>query len=162
MELRGFKVRDKITGLTGVAEQYIEMLTGTIQYSIQPEGDGKTIPQGMAMDHQIVEKISKKPVVEPIPPDPNVKVQLGDEVEDIISGHKGIAVRKIIFLNGCVYFEVLSRVTEKDKTDSHYMSVDHKRLKIMKAMKFQQDAVEAGAATPSARTGGPRMPMIRI
>ncbi len=58
----GDKIRDKVTGVTGIATQRIEMLNGCVQYTIrQPvDKDGK-IPEMWSYDEQQLEVVEKNP-----------------------------------------------------------------------------------------------------
>lgn len=40
----------------------------------------------------------------------NNKIKLGDEVIDVISGYKGIAVARTEFLNGCIQYIIQSKL----------------------------------------------------
>ena len=154
MNLIGYTVRDVVSGLTGIATRYIEMLSGSKQYAIQPRGDGKEMPAGYDIDVQTVEAVSPR-VLAVISPDPNVVVRLGDEVEDIITGLRGIATVKTTFANGCTYFDVVGRKTPDDD-DPKAAFVEHKRLKVIKMQRFQSERAQiVGGAQPAPETGGP-------
>jgi hypothetical protein len=57
----GDKVRDKITGLKGIAVARTEFINGCVQYLVQPKinKDG-TIPQDVGIDSQSIEVIKPK------------------------------------------------------------------------------------------------------
>jgi len=58
-------------------------------------------------------------------------IELGDEVQDIVNGFQGIAISKLIHLNGCISFEVRPKVKpDKGYPDSYY--IDQQQLKIIK------------------------------
>lgn len=46
----GSTVCDVTTGLTGYAIQKIEFFNGNVQYAVQPQGDGKTMPDRRPLD----------------------------------------------------------------------------------------------------------------
>jgi len=54
----GDKLRDKVTGLEGIATQKCEMLNGCVQYYLQPKRDLKKNeqPKGDWVDDQQLEK----------------------------------------------------------------------------------------------------------
>lgn len=58
----GDKVRDKITGLEGIAVCKIIFINGCVQYSVQPKWDKKTgtIPEDANIDEKSLEVISPK------------------------------------------------------------------------------------------------------
>lgn len=153
MELMGYKVRDKLTGFTGVATSYNEFLSGTIQYSVYPKSeDGSKMADGWNLDVQVIEKVDDVRVAEPTTPDDSVIIQLGDLVQDITTNSTGTATRKITFFNGCVHFEVTERMNGKG--DVKIWTTDHKRLKVIEAQHFQKTA-EAAKLPPPKATGGP-------
>ena len=57
----GDKVKDKVSGLVGIATERREYLNGCIQYVIQPkiDKDGK-MPDGWSIDSQQIESLEKK------------------------------------------------------------------------------------------------------
>lgn len=99
----GTIVRDKVTGLIGVAENCTEFLHGVDRYCVQPkiEEAGK-IPEAVMLDEPqlgIVEGEAR--VMLAIPPGPPL-VSLGDFVEDPIHGRNGTVCGRAVYLNGCV------------------------------------------------------------
>jgi len=69
------------------------------------------------------------------------EIKLGDEVEDLITGYKGIAVARTKFMNGCIQICVASRLpkgqTEYPKESG--VSIDQQSLKIIKRNKVKCD-----------------------
>jgi hypothetical protein len=162
-ELLGRRVRCKLTGFDGIADQYIELLGGTIQYSIQPRGTGGAVPDAYSFDVQQVERSPglsfDGPAVAPTSP-PATDIALGDKVEDIITGVVGIATRKITFLNGCVYFDINEHKNTASKGgDPARLFVQHDRLVVLekdsigKTMAARMPAKAPDPAKP--KTGGP-------
>jgi hypothetical protein len=163
MQLLGFQVRDKVSGLVGIAEQYVELLTGQVQYSVQPHGDGKELPRAYSIDPHVLAPTGEIPVVIPVAADQTVIVRLGDEVEDLASGFSGIATQKITFLNGCVFFTVMSRTIENTKEGGGYtLFLDHKRLRVTRPQRFQEKVAKHLEPREAAPTGGPRTLSHRI
>jgi len=60
----------------------------------------------------------------------NEKIKLGQEVEDVITGFKGIAITKNIFVYQAVCFEVKPKV-DKDGKMCDYSTIDEDRLKVI-------------------------------
>ena len=55
----GTKVRDRITGFTGIAVGKIEHINGCIQFIVRPKGkDGKTMPDAWNIDVDHLEIVS--------------------------------------------------------------------------------------------------------
>lgn len=106
----GVEVRDPVTNLQGYATCRVEMLSGCVQFSIQPKDDKVTdkLSEAHFIDYNLLEEVGdgfagKLPAV-----DPTVKVKLGDHVYDSVSKFRGIAIEKYTFQNGCVYFALQS------------------------------------------------------
>ena len=55
------------------------------------------------------------------------KIKLGDEVKDIITGFKGIAISKINYLNGCIQYGVKARVELAALKEAEY--IDESQIK---------------------------------
>lgn len=163
----GHTVRDMVTGFTGIATQLVELLSGTVQFAVQPKLGAKATPgdypNGMNLDIQTLEFVDDGVAKTVIPP-AVTELVLGNEVEDILTGFKGTLTSKNTFINGCVYFHVLPKMTKEQKEqnkapDSEFF--DHARLK-----KISDGVVKKAAVTlekPVAqRTGGPATRMSRI
>ena len=59
----GSKVRDKVTGLVGIATARTEFLNGCIQYSVQPKaGKDNKVPEEIGVDSESLEVIQPKKV----------------------------------------------------------------------------------------------------
>ena len=147
----GVKARDRVTGITGIVDMRLEMLTGSVQYSIQPEGDGSSRPEGYAFDWQLIEVLGPG-VSDKVPPIETSPIRLGDKVEDITTGFTGVVIETAWHLNGCVSHGVAPRVNEKgEQVPAFYLN--HKRLKVIKveAVKQSPEAVKP----VKTRTGGP-------
>ena len=57
----GDKVRDKITGFTGIAVARTEFINGCIQYNVLPKGDKiNKMPEDMSIDEQTLEIVTPK------------------------------------------------------------------------------------------------------
>jgi hypothetical protein len=131
----GMIVRDPATGLTGVANMKSQLISGTVQIAIVPEGDGKTMPDGHFIDdfmlEYVGEGVSKKAPSE----DSGARFTLGLELEDTISGFRGLAVERTTYLNGCVHYTLQSRERKKSiilkliSEPARAQHFDYKRLK---------------------------------
>jgi len=63
-----------------------------------------------------------------------IKVQVGDEVKDKITGFKGIAIVQHIYMQGCDRFTVINKST-RDKPEPTELSFDEPDLVVTKAKK---------------------------
>jgi hypothetical protein len=102
----GNKVRDRVTGLTGIATSRTTYFQRAPMIGIQPEGDGTTAPEPTVFDDNMVEFVDVG-VADAVPPAQDVShITLGDLVRDRASGFEGHAMSATTFLNGCVQFGV--------------------------------------------------------
>ena len=65
------------------------------------------------------------------------EIKLGDKVECKITGFVGTVVSKTEFLNGCIQFGVLPRITKKSRSDKEGLmpeeiSIDSQSLEVIK------------------------------
>jgi len=59
------------------------------------------------------------------------EIEIGDKVECIHTGFRGIAMAKLEFFNRCIQFEVVPKVDKDNKKiDSEY--IDYQSLKVIK------------------------------
>jgi len=98
----GLFVKDKVTGLMGVAENRATFLYGCDRYFVQPQvdKDGK-VPTGMMIDEPQLQQLNHIPSAMVPMPEPEQIIQLGSSVYDPITGRKGIATGRAVYLNGC-------------------------------------------------------------
>lgn len=84
-------------------------------------------------------------------------INLGDEVKDSITGYKGIAVCRHIYLQGCNLITVRTKVT-KDRPEPSEHSFDEPQLIVTKAKKIagSGDKTRGGPARhmPTAKSTG--------
>ena len=81
----------------------------------------------------------------------NKKVELGDEVEDRVSGFKGIAVARTRWISGCDRISIQPKGVDKDGKTFESQSFDEPMLKIIKRGK-----VEVTERDEDDDSGGPR------
>lgn len=142
---RGDLVKCMITGLEGIVTLHETNLQGQARFDVQPGlgKDGK-IRQGYMIDGDslaVVEKNKTKALA----PEPFNNCSLGDEVEDTVTGFRGVAVTEGLSINGCTRFFIQPKVDEKNKLPEG-KGFDVGRLKRVKA---------AAAKEGQRRTGGP-------
>lgn len=102
----GQKVKDSVSGVVGIIDIQSIMYNGNIQYSVQPKSDD-TIkrPDGWWFDE---EQIEFKENVIPVnhTSDIDFKHDTGDIVKDKITRTTGTITRALLYLNGCIKYEV--------------------------------------------------------
>ncbi len=81
-------------------------------------------------------------------------IKLGDQVQDLVSGYKGIAVMRTKFLNGCVQYTVAGKVKAGSKLNEEEIAIDQNSLKVIKrkvvpSCEYEDDEEE------SESNGGP-------
>lgn len=158
----GMVVRDPSTGLIGQADQKIELLSGTTQYTIQPQGDGKSVPDRYYVDDFLLEYVGPG-VSDRVPaPDTADVFALGENLEDTITGYVGIALQRTTYLNGCVHYSLQRNFTKtKQKVliedIPQAVAFDYKRLKLVDSGVAAKEESGETVKTPKSKTGGPTL-----
>ncbi len=105
----GATVRDLATNFTGIVESRVDQMNGNVQYSVQPKiGDGMKsgeYPSGMSIDVHMLEFIDAG-LSDRVTAPGHITIQLGDKVKDIVTGMNGVAISRVTFMNGCIYYNV--------------------------------------------------------
>ena len=144
----GLIVKDRVTGLIGVAENRASFLYGCDRYFVQPQiKDDGTVPAGQMVDEPQLEVLSdREQVMKPLAEPPQI-VPLGRAVYDPISDRKGTATGRAVYLNGCsrIYVEVKRGTLGSDKVG---FWVDEEQLEVKKKIVHEPPKT-------SQRTGGP-------
>lgn len=155
----GNLVKDKLTGFHGTASSRHAHLSGMVQFGVSPQQKkgALDLPEAHTFDECIlvVEKIGiakSLPVAEP------VTIKLGEEIEDIVSGFRGIAVEIVTFINGCNYVGFVSK-TAKDKDGKPTkLFLSHRQLKTVGSGISEPAAIiKAASEAPYKAPGGPSM-----
>jgi hypothetical protein len=84
------------------------------------------------------------------------RIKLGDEVKDMISGYRGIAVAVTTWLNGCVRVTIQPEGVTKEGATRAAESFDEEQLQLVKAGKVQPVSNAPPAEVPRAKAGGPK------
>ena len=147
----GSIIVDLQSGYEGTATARVELFSGNVQYTVTPsvKKGCEKFPEQVNFDAATVKVKGKGISALAQEPQPT-GIAIGDEVECILSGFKGIASMKSTFMNGCVYFDVL-RPEGKGKKDgaAESMFISSTRLKLVKAKKVTP--IKASIKAP----GGP-------
>jgi hypothetical protein len=166
----GMTVKDPASGLIGIANMKAELISGSVQYAIQPVGDGKSMPEGFFVDDFMLEFVDDGVSKRAPAPDAAARFVLGEDLQDTISGFRGIAVQRTTYLNGCVHYtlqpeerrkSLVAKLVGEPSRSQHF---DHKALKKLGAgaapapKKIAAPKIEKPAETPVFKrspTGGP-------
>lgn len=126
----GCVATDITSGFEGTVTSRNELFNGNVQFAVQPKAikGAEKLPEAYSID-EVSLKFKSKGVSESAVAPQATDIKVGDEVEDIISGHKGIVTTKTTFLNGCVYFDVVKPANEAKKIESTAMFLSCTRLK---------------------------------
>lgn len=126
----GCTVLDITSGIKGLAISRLTFLTGNVQYSVQVKSkeDGVYVePMGFDV-HQldyVDDGVSSRAIAGPA----DTGIALGSEVQDIVSGFKGLAIRKVEFMNGCVYYIVQAKKDKENTSKEDF--IEFRRLKLV-------------------------------
>lgn len=142
---------DQASGFEGTVISKMEAFNGNVQYGIQPKAakGADKLPEAWNFDAALV-KFKSKGISDQATAPQATDIKVGDEVEDIISGHKGIASSKTTFLNGCVYFDVVKPANDAKKIESTAMFISCVRLK-----KVSKEPLKPIVPKNEKPTGGP-------
>lgn len=150
----GYTVLDLMTGFQGTAYQKIEFLNGNVQFSVMPkcDPDAKKMPDAYNVDASQLKVVDEGIVSISKPPAPT-SIELGDEVIDTPSKMKGTVVRRITFINGCIYYDVVAPHTPGEilrDMSGHFL--DQTRLQKVSNEPTPTQVQARAVKTP---TGGP-------
>lgn len=98
----GTVVKDKVTGLIGIAENRATYLYGCDRYCVQPrvDKDGK-IPENAMIDEPQLEIVEGEKVVMLPGGEPEQLVELGQVVFNPVIDMEGTVMGRAVYLNGC-------------------------------------------------------------
>jgi hypothetical protein len=149
--LLGQKVKDLVTGLTGIAITRAEFISGAPRVGVQPGlgKDGNPL-ETHEFDESQLKVLDVKRVVK-TEPNPAL-VDIGQEGKDRITGFKGIITGRAVFLNGCARIALQPPVDKEGKARKiewfDETNIESKRKKVV-----------AAKEEPKKRTGGPGIGM---
>lgn len=153
----GSTVRCAISGLVGIAAVETVQINGNVRYDVQPKSeDGKTMPEAWTVDLQSLEIVDEGVSARASEPRKH-PIKNGNKVEDLITGHEGVATDIATYMNGCVFALVVPRKGDKTLlTDAAPVGsfVPVERLKVTgEGLKL---------AAEDKPTGGPSTRAVRI
>jgi hypothetical protein len=145
---RGDEVVCRVTGFKGVTTGEETRLQGMVRYDVQPpvDKDGK-IPEAYTIDVNNLEVVTKAKVKSA--PKLQTDLNLGDEVEDKLTGFRGVVTVQGVSLNGCVRMVVQPKL-DKDGKLPESKGFDVDRLKRIEKAKVPEGQRKTGG--PMERT----------
>jgi len=142
----GSEVKDLSSGISGIVINRVTTLAGMIRYGVQlQKSDG--MADAYEIDEALLEVISPGISHRAIPCDPWPDLVVGTELEDKVTGFKGIAINKIEMLAGCVLFTLQPHGVDKEGK--------LKTTEIFNAVRLQPTAKPKKVAVKRTTTGGP-------
>ena len=155
----GDRIKDRLTGFSGICSGITEFLYGCRKLHVQPETLGKDgrIQDPEYIDEPRIELLRKKNFLQAAPRPPQKVgagevVELGDRVEDTLTGLTGVAAGIGTPLYGCRRIHIEPEKINPDGKLHDIIMVDEPRVKILKKKNFLETAPRA----PNAPPGGPR------
>lgn len=111
----GQKVKDATTGFKGIAIIKTLHMNGNVQYGIQPEVEkgSKAYPDAINLDNHLLDVVDDGVSDRTTEVTHITDIELGNTVEDIVSGVKGIVTEKSTYMNGCEFFMVITKEDPK-------------------------------------------------
>lgn len=111
---RGDLVKCKITGYKGICVARTDWLWSGTRWLVKSQYPGKeSEPASRGFDEHDLEIVAKRSVAPAPEADPRFK--LGDELQDSVTGFKGVATGVTTWLNGCVRWTITSRQMHEGK-----------------------------------------------
>lgn len=145
----GSKVRDLVTGVTGVASARTEWLYGCARIAVDStdlKKDGKLF-ETMWLDEQRVEEVEKG--FFPLSPAPNSEIKLGSRVKDRVTGFEGLAVARTVWVSGNITIGIEPTTLQEGKpVEAH--SFEHQRVELL------EEKAPPVSKQNSAVSGGPQ------
>lgn len=150
----GTLVRDKITGLEGIADNRATFLYGCDRICVQPNkvNEDGTIPDNHMFDEFQLEVLSESLVVQATPPQPS-RVTLGNLVKDPIAEMECTVMGRAVYLNGCTRVWLVP-TKKSDKTQESYWVDEHQvvdtgKTKLLKSNSTPNSTRATGGPSPS-------------
>lgn len=152
----GQKVKDLVTGYTGIASARALFLSGTAHVTIQaPMKKDGTVPEAIQVDEPQVVVLEAKPIMDIKFQDPVYEFK--QEVKDPLSGFKGHVTGRAWFLNGCTRIQVMAAVTKEQK-QNHSWYAESEVKPVGKLLKPPTPKEEKA----NRRVGGPQSKIPRL
>lgn len=129
----GNRMTDITTGFTGLAVNRTEFMNGNVQFSLQQpiKADG-VMPDAISIDHHMLDLVDEGIAARVTPSTFESPIVLGNEVECLVTGTRGIATMKTYYLNGCAAYLVTGKIAsgmDKSKTCEDW--IDQCKLKVV-------------------------------
>lgn len=160
----GDEVEDIVTGFRGIVTTKSILVTAEDRLTVRPPLKDGEIKDSHAFDRSCLKVVTKNKVPYDASKNPTDNIQIGDEVEDKLTGFKGIAVARHIFISNCVHISIQPPFDKKKSELPENKSFESAGIKILKAQKVKLQDEKPNIPEPSKPPGGPDtyMPSERI
>lgn len=145
----GSKVKDKLSGFTGVVMTVTEHLHGCRQYVVEPQEtkDGKLLEQYYFQELRL--ELVEPSVLPAMTQKAPSRIKLGSHVRDNVTDFEGIAVTRSLHINGTVWIGIQPQKLHEGKViDSH--DFDEQRVEVI------EEKAPVVSRQSVATTGGPQ------
>lgn len=124
----GKSVVEIVSGFTGIAVVRTEFMNGNVQYTVTaPVKDDKVTD--LTFDAHVLELVRGGREVPVLTPEAEAVPLLGCKVVDPITGYEGVAIRRCVFCNGCIYYVVAGKYDPNAKDHERFFETS--RLKVL-------------------------------
>ena len=149
---RGCEIEHIVTGMKGICGGYLDSLNGSVQYCLKRPGtdkDGKTYGDKW-LDALGVKYVGKGKIAElNIVEETETDIELGMTVKHL-NGFKGIAMERVVYLDGCVHFGVMAKTDKDNKMpELQYIACQYLSQVVTKK-KVESEADDRGGPESSA------------
>lgn len=129
----GNRVRDMITGYTGIVTGQVEYLSGNTQFTLTPESKDDKYPDSITLDYHTLEVVDKAFEDKVTEQTFKSDVKLGNRVKCLITGAEGIATNKCTYMNGCSSFLITEQFVNTQTSSRQIIEewIDQVKLKLM-------------------------------
>lgn len=166
MEIKlGSEVVDSTTGFKGIAVHRIEQLNGNIQYAVQakcPEGSTDRYPDAIQLDYHLLDVVGPGVSDRTTPVTETTVFELGTELEDKVTGMRGIATERGTYMNGCIGYMLIGKVDNKKPDTSNALTAWVQVGRLKKVSNGIKEEVKVAPDAPSGKKpGGPAKRLTR-
>jgi hypothetical protein len=145
----GDRVKDKFSGWEGIATIQLNLFSGYRSWGVEGV-DSNNQPATHDFDEPQLEVVEAS--TQDLTPRPSGKIRVGMKVRDIASDWEGMVVSEVLYLNGCVRYEVQGPGTKVGRFSKAsppvIKTLDESLLEPISSEKIKQPAI--------ARSGGSR------
>lgn len=148
----GTPVKHRMSGVSGFVDSRVEYLPGYVWLGVQPKAKADAVEQPRLLWADECEWAIRKSVASlerpPKPSVPATRWELGEELEDLVTGYRGIAWARKEDFNHCVIYTLQGKGSQPDKlvpSDGYQVFSEHLR-KVSRGLLGRVLSRESGAS----------------